>query len=96
MAENSEKPVMVSELKSVLRSEIQPILIEFYQKIVEPGMERMFEEKFEEKIAPLRDEMHQGFDDLYKKFEKLEQEYLFANVHIKRLNLAVFGKNDPN
>jgi hypothetical protein len=68
------------------------LLIRFYNDVIEPRMDQRIEEKLEEKILPLRQEMRQGFDDLYKKFEDLQQEYTFANVQIKRLNKEVFGK----
>lgn len=57
-------------------------------------MGRMMEDKIESRLKPLRDEMLHGFDDLYKKFEMLHQEYIFTNEHIRRLDEAVFGKKN--
>lgn len=54
------------------------LLIRFYNEVMEPGLEKKIDEKLEQKIQPLRMEMHRGFDDLYKKFEDLKQEYTFA------------------
>ncbi|HEX5037475.1 MAG TPA: hypothetical protein VFX30_09990 [bacterium] len=81
MEGSDEKPVTASQLQTILGER----LIEFYRRIVEPGIERIFEEKFEEKIAPLRDGMHQGFDDLCKKYEMLHNEYVVINYSLNRL-----------
>jgi chromosome segregation ATPase len=85
MMEIEEKPVTLSQLKMVLKD----YLIDFYQKVVDPGMERMFEEKFERKIGPLREEMRQGFDDLYKRYETLHDEYTVMNHQLGRLEKKV-------
>ncbi len=68
-------------------------LVQFYREIMCPEMEQVIDQKLEARLRPLQDEMLRGFDDLYKKFETLEQEYVFANVQIKRLNKVVFPEN---
>lgn len=87
---------LVSFYREVIRPEMEQSnfaqLLRFYRDVMRPEMEQMMDDK----IVPLRQEMLQGFDDLYKKFETLEQEYVFANVHIKRLNQAVFDKKKVN
>lgn len=53
---------------------------DFFDRTVEPNLQRIISEE----IQPLRSDMNQGFDDLYKKFEDLKQEYIFANQQLKR------------
>jgi predicted nuclease with TOPRIM domain len=55
-----------------------------FNQTVEPSLQRIFSEE----ITPLKFEMNQRFDDLYKKFEALKQEYIFANQQLKRQDLG--------
>jgi len=83
--ELEEKPVTLGQLKVFM----QGYMIDFYNKVIAPGMERMFDQKFEEKIQPLKDEMRQGFDDLYKKYETLQTEQIVTNHHLGRIEKKV-------
>lgn len=55
MQNDEDKPVTFSQLKSFM----QGYMVDFYQKIIEPGMERMFDRKFEEKIQRIVEEIRQ-------------------------------------
>jgi len=66
-------------------SHLTETLAKFYSQVVEPGVRNIVNEIVHEEIRSLRSEMNGRFDDLYKKFEDLRQEYLIANHQMKRL-----------
>ena len=72
---SEEKPLTLSQL------------IHFYQKTVEPRLN-----KVEKDLRDFRIETLSRFDDLYKKFEDLRQEYIVAN---NRSLTAEQGKSFP-
>ena len=59
-------------------------LTQFYNRTIEPQFQRL-----EEDVQHLKEKVDQGFDDLYRKFEVLQQEYLMTNEQIKRLTVTV-------
>ena len=75
-AKRAEKPLTFSQL------------LEYHHKLVEPRFVNLEEkiDKIENGIQQFRHESNQRFDDLYKKFEALQQEYIFANAQLKRLD----------
>jgi hypothetical protein len=84
------KRLVTAIVTEVVTEVVTHLLARFYNDIIDPRFV-VIEEKLKE-IPLLRDEIRSGFDDLYKKFEDLQQEYTFANVHIRRLEAAVFRK----
>lgn len=82
----TEKPLTLSQL------------IDYHNKLVEPRLEKLDKrmDSLEVTIKALQHEMNQRFDDLYKKFEALEQEYVFANAQIKRLEENSVSKTEFN
>ena len=48
------------------------VLIDFFDKIVEPRFIKLMDERF----LASESRMNQRFDDLYRKYERLEQEYI--------------------
>ena len=60
-------------------------LVRFYHDVMRPETEQLIDEKLEARLNPLRDEMLQGFDDLYKKFETLDIEYQAITYGLRRL-----------
>ena len=63
-----EKPVTLS------------VLINFFDKIVEPRFIKLMDERF----LASESRMNQRFDDLYRKYERLEQEYVVISHQLKR------------
>lgn len=62
-------------------------LLEYHRTMVLPEFQRLKEdvkEIIQTEIRSLRTEMNERFDDLYKKFESLEQEYLVIKEQLKR------------
>src|SRR5690242_15526422 len=81
---NSDEQVLTRlEFKTELRS----ALVEFYDKLIEPRFDRLESEvrEIKNEFKESRSETLGRFDDLYKKFEDLRQEYIFANEQMKRL-----------
>lgn len=62
-------------------------LAEFYDGYIEPRVD----EKISNATLLLQSEMNLRSDDLYKKFEDLQQEYIFSNHHLRRLDLRLEG-----
>ncbi|HCU25313.1 MAG TPA: hypothetical protein DF383_09860 [Deltaproteobacteria bacterium] len=71
--EKAKAPVTASDLREILST--------FYSQVIRPEVKEMIHTE----IQTLRSEMHDYFDDLYKKFEDLRQEYIIANEQMKRL-----------
>ncbi|KAB2841246.1 hypothetical protein F9K50_04330 [bacterium] len=81
--------------------------MEFYTSHVEPRFQKMLriqlasfyddyielrvDDKISTSLQEFRNEMNMRFDDLYKKFEDLQQEYVFSNHHLRRLDLRLEG-----
>lgn len=62
-------------------------LLEYHRTMVEPALKRLKEdvkEIIQVEIRTFRAEMNERFDDLYKKFETLEQEYIVIKEQMKR------------
>lgn len=87
--------VLCEEDRPVTRRELAVELIRFYNEVVEPGIDRRIEERLAAKLDPFRQEVLQLFDHVFKKLEDFHQEYLLINLHIRRLDDAVFPKGSP-
>lgn len=83
-------------LENRLDAKIDYKLMRFYTTVMLPDIKMVIHQeldrKFEERFEPFRLEVFGHFDDLYKKFETLNQEYLFCNLHLSRLEETVYGK----
>lgn len=84
--ENRSK-LHLEESEARLKIFLKESLIEFYHKIIEPRFDKTEKEakEFREEMHCFRSETLDRFDDLYKKIENLEQEYIVANGQMKRL-----------
>ncbi|HKY61865.1 MAG TPA: hypothetical protein VJR29_00460 [bacterium] len=74
-----------------MRLETRELLIDFYRGLVEPRFI-----KIEGELGGLRGEFDEfrhetlgRFDDLYKKFEDLRQEYVFTNHQLKGIDFRL-------
>ena len=74
--EKKEGPVTLSQLISQL--------VKFYNELIEPRFVKI-DGQFA-RVHERLDEHDCRFDDLYKKFEGLHQEYIISNEQIRRLN----------
>ncbi len=83
----SRSKLQLEESEARLKIFLKESLIEFYHKIIEPRFDKTEKEakEFREEMHCFRSETLDRFDDLYKKFENLEQEYIVANGQMKRL-----------
>lgn len=68
-AKKKENPLTLTQLN------------EFYLRIIKPDTEVLVYKQ----LNSLRVEMNENFEDLYKKFEDLQQEYVCANEQLKRI-----------
>ena len=56
--------------------------MEFYEKTIEPRLSHLMDDR----ISVLKNKMNGHFDDLYKTFETLEQEYVVIKGQLKRID----------
>ena len=57
-------------------------------------MKQEIESAFDVRLEPFRREVNERFDGLYKQDEKREQEYLFINEQLKRIENKVDGHEE--
>ncbi|HEX5034618.1 MAG TPA: hypothetical protein VFW62_09070 [bacterium] len=79
------------EMRQEMRLETRELLIDFYRNLMEPRFL-----KIEGDLGGLRGEFDEfrgetlgRFDDLYKKFEDLRQEYVFTNHQLKGIDFRL-------
>lgn len=78
-------------IRQEIRSEFHQVLRDFYRTLLEPQFEefrgdvRGLKTDFQE----FRGESLGRFDDLYKKFDDLKQEYVFANHQLKGIDFRL-------
>ncbi len=100
-------PLLQDFMSSFMPNFMDNYMPAFYEKFIEPRFQRMLrvqlaefydgyiEPRVDEKISNatllLQSEMNLRSDDLYKKFEELQQEYVFSNHHLRRLDLRLEG-----
>lgn len=76
MTEDQEKPLTLNQL------------VQFYNEFIEPRFLRLEKqmEGLDDNFQSFRQENLSRFDDLYKKFEDLRQEYIVINAQLKRID----------
>lgn len=87
------KPEMAEQMADKLREyhqhtakpEMLSMMNHFYYKVIKPDVHSLVLRE----VGGLREEVLGGFGDLYKKFEDLKQEYVFANEQLKRIEKSL-------
>lgn len=80
--------------EKVARRDFSKMLFQFYDSMIDPQFKTLQQDmrEFREEFNEFKDESLTRFDDLYKKFETLEQEYVLANHQLKRLDRETVKK----
>ncbi len=68
-----------------LSAELLNVLTRFHRDVVVPDIERIFDERFEARITPFRNEVMTNFDAVYARFDRLEAEYASLKAAVRRL-----------
>ena len=64
------------------------LLTRFHREVVVPDIERIVDARSGIKIEALQNEMFSHFDEIYRRFDRLESEYQALSVAVKRLEVA--------
>jgi chromosome segregation ATPase len=75
-----------------MADDLWTVLTRFHREVVVPDLERIVDERLDERINPLRREMLAGFDAIYKRLDRLESEYQALRAGVQRVEerLAAF------
>lgn len=68
-----------------MADELYAVLTRFHREVVVPDIERIVDER----IAPLRREMLDGFGHIYAQLDRLETEYQALKAGVRRLEEKV-------
>ncbi|MCB1214188.1 MAG: hypothetical protein KDK66_01805 [Deltaproteobacteria bacterium] len=80
--------------EKVARPDFTKLLFQFYDQMIEPQFKEMRD--FRAEFQEFKNESLNRFDDLYQKFESLEQEYIFSNHQLKRLDQETVKRDEFN
>ena len=67
-----------------MSEELFSVLMRFHHEIVVPDIERIVG-RVDVKVDALRDEMLSNFDAVYKRFDRLEDEYQALTAAVRRI-----------
>lgn len=73
----------------IVADELLNVLTRFHREVVLPDIERVVDERLDARITPLRDEMLSNFDAIYKKLDRLEDEYQSLKAGLQRIEVRL-------
>jgi hypothetical protein len=72
----------------MMAEELYGVLMRFHREVVVPDIERIVDDRIgsvDGRVAGLRNETLTHFDEVYKRFDRLETEYQALSAAVKRL-----------
>ncbi|MEK6374260.1 MAG: hypothetical protein AABO58_16355 [Acidobacteriota bacterium] len=68
-----------------MADDLLKVLTRFHREVVVPDIERIVDSRFDSRLAPFRDEVLTNFDAVWKRFDRLEDEYQALRTAVHRV-----------
>ena len=71
---------------AVEREELWSTLMRFHREVIKPEMEEAITTSTDSVVRLLRNEMNSHFDAIYKRFDRLDSEFVTLHLAVRRLD----------